>query len=116
AFGGARMAPYRVELRDDRDVRAHVVGLDRGAHTGEPSADDQDVVLALHPVPQATRRAEHTARGLFSVGRLGLEDPERPVGAVELLRPLDPGQRGPEQSNPFAVALQDRTALAARRG
>jgi hypothetical protein len=37
-----------VQLRDHGDVRARVVGLDRGAHAGAAGADDQDVVLRDH--------------------------------------------------------------------
>jgi hypothetical protein len=48
ALGGAGVAPGRVQLRDHGDVRARVVGLDRGAHAGAAGADDQDVVLRDH--------------------------------------------------------------------
>ena len=48
ALGRAGVAARRVELRDHGDVRARVVRLDRGAHTGAAGADDQDVVLRDH--------------------------------------------------------------------
>jgi hypothetical protein len=37
-----------VQLRDHGDVRARVMGLDRGAHARAARADDQDVVLRDH--------------------------------------------------------------------
>jgi hypothetical protein len=42
------MAARRVNLRDERDVGARVVRLDRGPHTGAAGTDDQDVVLRFH--------------------------------------------------------------------
>ena len=48
ALGCAGVAPRRVELRDDADVRARVEGLDRGAHAGAAGPDDDDVVHGLH--------------------------------------------------------------------
>ena len=48
ALRGARVAANRVDLRDHRDVRACVEGLDRGAHAGAAGSDDDDVVLGLH--------------------------------------------------------------------
>jgi hypothetical protein len=37
-----------VELRDDGDLGARVVGLDRGAHACAPRPDNEYVVLAVH--------------------------------------------------------------------
>ena len=48
ALGRARVAADRVDLRDERDVGARVVGLDRRAHAGAAGADDEDVVLRFH--------------------------------------------------------------------
>ena len=48
ALGRAGVAAGRVELRDDRDVRARIVGLDRGAHARATGADHEYVVLRLH--------------------------------------------------------------------
>ena len=48
ALGRAGVAAGRVELRDHADVRAGIVGLDRGAHAGAAGADDQDVVRRFH--------------------------------------------------------------------
>ena len=48
ALGRAGMAPGRVELRDDADVGACVVSLDRRAHPGTAGADDEDVVRCFH--------------------------------------------------------------------
>ena len=47
-FGRAGMTPGRVELRDDADVGACVVSLDRRAHSGTAGADDEDVVRSFH--------------------------------------------------------------------
>ena len=44
ALGRAGVAPRRVQLRDDADVRARVEGLDRGTHAGAAGPDDDDVV------------------------------------------------------------------------
>ena len=38
----------RVELRDERDVRARVVGLDGRPHPGKAGADDEDIVRRTH--------------------------------------------------------------------
>ena len=48
ALGRARMAARRMELRDDADVGAGVVRLDRRAHAGAAGADDEDVVRCFH--------------------------------------------------------------------
>jgi hypothetical protein len=48
ALGGARVAPDRVDLGQEGDVRAEVEGLDGGAHSRAAGADDQHVVLGLH--------------------------------------------------------------------
>ena len=48
ALGRAGVAAGRVELRDDRDVRARVVRLDRGAHPRATRPDHEYVVLRLH--------------------------------------------------------------------
>ena len=48
ALGRAGVAAGRVQLRDDRDVRARVVGLDRGAHACATRADHEYVVLRVH--------------------------------------------------------------------
>ena len=48
ALGGAGVAARRVELRDDGDVGAGVVCLDRGAHPCAAGSDDQDVVGRFH--------------------------------------------------------------------
>jgi hypothetical protein len=42
------MAPGRVQLRDDCDVGARVVCLDRGAHACAAGADHEYVVLRVH--------------------------------------------------------------------
>ena len=44
----ARVAAGRVELRDDRDVGAGIVSLDRGAHACATRADHEYVVLRVH--------------------------------------------------------------------
>ena len=69
ALGRARVAARRVELRDDRDACARVVGLDRGAHACAAGADDEHVegrpsarklsdaaARRLRPCADATRR------------------------------------------------------------
>ena len=48
ALGRAGMAAGRMELRDDADVGARVVGLDRRAHTCAAGADDEHVVRCFH--------------------------------------------------------------------
>ena len=48
ALGGAGMAAGRVELRDDADVGAGVVRLDRRPHAGATRADDEHIVLRFH--------------------------------------------------------------------
>ena len=48
ALGRAGVAARRVELRDDGDVRARVVCLDRGAHAGAAGPDHEYVVLRVH--------------------------------------------------------------------
>ena len=48
ALGRAGVAAGRVELRDDRDVRARIVGLDRGAHPRATGPDHEYVVLRVH--------------------------------------------------------------------
>src|SRR5262245_20071750 len=57
---------------------------------------------------EATRIGVGGASGL--VRRLGLEDPERPVGAVEPLGALDLRQGRRREPAPLAVALEDRAA------
>jgi hypothetical protein len=37
-----------MDLGDESDVSARVVGLDSGAHAGTAGADDEDVVLGFH--------------------------------------------------------------------
>ncbi len=48
ALGRAGVAAGRVELRDDRDVGAGVVSLDRSAHACAPGPDHEYVVLRVH--------------------------------------------------------------------
>ena len=47
-FGRARVAADGVDLRDHRDVRARVEGLDRRAHPRAAGPDDEHVVLRYH--------------------------------------------------------------------
>jgi hypothetical protein len=56
ALGRAGMASRRVDLRDDRDVRAGVERLDGCAHAGTTGADDEDVVLSFHRQGSYTKR------------------------------------------------------------
>ena len=66
ALGRAGVAARRVELRDDRDVRARVVRLDRRAHACAARPDHEYVVLRVHlrgryrigPRLRAANRAE----------------------------------------------------------
>ena len=48
AFGRARVAADGVDLRDHRDVRARIEGLDRRAHPRAAGPDDEHVVLRYH--------------------------------------------------------------------
>jgi hypothetical protein len=48
ALGRAGVAAGRVELRDDRDIGAGVVSLDRSAHPCAPGPDHEYVVLRVH--------------------------------------------------------------------
>ena len=48
ALGRAGVAADRMDLREERDVGAEIVCLDRGAHPGAPGADNQDVVCGFH--------------------------------------------------------------------
>ena len=48
ALGRAGVAPRRVELGDDADVRTGVEGLDRGTHARATRPDDDDVVHDAH--------------------------------------------------------------------
>jgi hypothetical protein len=48
ALGRAGVAAGRVELRDDGDVGAGIVSLDRGAHACAARADHEYVVLRVH--------------------------------------------------------------------
>ena len=48
ALGCTGVAADRVQLLDDGDVGADIVGLDRGAHAGEAGADDDDIVVRVH--------------------------------------------------------------------
>ena len=48
ALGRSGMRAGRVQLRDHRDVRPGVVGLDGRAHARAAGADHEDVVLSDH--------------------------------------------------------------------
>ncbi len=48
ALGRAGVASRRVELRDDGDIGARVVGCDRCAHAGAAGPDHDDIVLRVH--------------------------------------------------------------------
>ena len=54
-FGRARVAPDRVDLGEERDVRALVESLDGRAHPGATGPDDKHVVLRFHQATDATR-------------------------------------------------------------
>ena len=68
ALGGAGVAADRMDLRDERDVRARVVCLDGGAHAGAAGADDQHVVLRFHHEQDAITKQR--ARALVAYERL----------------------------------------------
>jgi hypothetical protein len=51
------MRARRVELREQRDVGAGFVRLDRGAHSGKAGADDQYIVLCDHCALTLAKRA-----------------------------------------------------------
>jgi hypothetical protein len=52
----------RMKLRDHRDVRARVVGLDRGAHASAARADDEHVVLRDHGIDASARERTDARR------------------------------------------------------
>ena len=45
AFGGPGVAPHGVKFRDERDVRALLLGCDRRAKAGPARADHDDIVF-----------------------------------------------------------------------
>ena len=100
----AGVAPRRMQLRDDGDLRAPVVRLDGGTHAGAPGADDEDVVgrlpchgtahvpprPAAHAVPT---RPSHAAIEPASARRPGVGDGLARVGGELLeVRREHPGQ------------------------
>ena len=74
ALGRAGVAAHRVDLRDHRDVRAGVEGLDRRAHARAAGPDDHDVVNRVH------REGRYRIAG-FRPGRRWRERSSRPSWA-----------------------------------
>ena len=60
SLGRAGVAARRMELRDDGDACARVVGLDRGAHAGAAGTDDEHVEGSVHRLEPIGLRARVT--------------------------------------------------------
>ena len=106
AFGRARVASHRVDLRHHRDVRARVEGLDRRAHPGAAGADDHDVVDRVHRegrylIALAASTVERTSRERSS--------PRSSAPCTRPSRPCRPRPRsGASSPSPAAVSRTGR--------